>query len=133
MLSFTSSCAYVGGIAPALHAVSQVREKGDLDARLEFLGGFKFEDPGPVFDVVAWHDGNVWRAAVDTGAAGDLTNAPGLASYNIEGKFASFGKEEQLNYTLTVFDEGAVVNICATGGAHGTHVAGIIGAYRPDA
>lgn len=81
-----------------------------------------------MYDVVAWHDGCVWRAVVDTGEQGDLSTADGLAAYNVEGKFASFGKDIQLNYTLTVFDDGKVVNICADGGSHGTHVAGIIGA-----
>lgn len=71
----------------------------------------------------------MWRAAVDVGEEGNMTSTDGLAAYNVEGKYASFGKEIQLNYTLTVFEEGNIVNICADGGSHGTHVSGIIGAY----
>jgi hypothetical protein len=42
------------------------------------------EDGGRVYDVVAWHDGTEWRAAVDVDCAGDLRTADGFANFRRE-------------------------------------------------
>lgn len=50
------------------------RTKADLNARLDVLKDSlkNFSDPGPVYDCVVFHDGNVWRAVVDAKEDGDL-------------------------------------------------------------
>lgn len=50
------------------------RTKADFNARLEVLKDAmkSFSDPGPVYDCVVFHDGNVWRVAVDAKENGDL-------------------------------------------------------------
>jgi len=50
------------------------RVKADFNARLEVLKDSlkNFSDPGPVYDVVVFHDGSVWRAVVDAKEDGDL-------------------------------------------------------------
>lgn len=50
------------------------RTKADFNARLEVLKDAmkNFSDPGPVYDCVVFHDGSVWRVAVDAKENGDL-------------------------------------------------------------
>lgn len=36
-----------------------------------------------------------------------------------------------LSYAINIYDDGDVVSIVTDAGAHGTHVAGIVGAYHP--
>lgn len=50
------------------------RTKADFNARLDVLKESikNFSDPGPIYDCVVFHDGNVWRAAVDAKEDGDL-------------------------------------------------------------
>eukprot|EP00040_Diaphanoeca_grandis_P014614 m.74252 g.74252 ORF g.74252 m.74252 type:complete len:1245 (+) comp24642_c0_seq1:95-3829(+) len=119
---------------PDMAAVSptELKKKKDLNARQDYLNNFEFDDPGPIYDIVVWHDGEIWRGAVDCETNGDMSTVDGLAAFDVEHKYGSFGPIIQLNYTLSVHDDGEVVNICCDCGAHGTHVAGIIGAYRPD-
>ena len=89
-------------------------------------------DPGPLFDCVVFHDGDRWRAAVDTDEDGDLTNETLLTTYRDEPKFATFSSASLLNFTVNIFDEGNLLSIVTTCGAHGTHVAGIVAAHYPD-
>ena len=44
-----------------------LKEREDLEKQLATLKALQSsEDLGPVYDVVAFHDGSVWRAALDT-------------------------------------------------------------------
>eukprot|EP00039_Didymoeca_costata_P004104 m.71341 g.71341 ORF g.71341 m.71341 type:complete len:1235 (+) comp12238_c0_seq1:40-3744(+) len=111
----------------------ELKEKQELEAREAELAALKFNNPGPIYDVIVWHDGTNWRAAVDVTETGNLVETKGLANYSVEHEYASFGDKIQLNYCITIYEDGSVCSICVDSGAHGTHVAGIIGAYRPDA
>lgn len=48
-------------------SASDLKEREDLEKQLATLKALQSsEDLGPVYDVVAFHDGSVWRAALDT-------------------------------------------------------------------
>ncbi|GAB9472418.1 Tripeptidyl-peptidase 2 [Globisporangium polare] len=112
----------------------QLRIKKDLLARLALLDELSksYEDPGPIFDVVVFFDGEHWRAAVDANESGDFSGVRALTNYKIEHEYATFSAESQLNYALNIYDEGNTLSIVNDVGAHGTHVAGIVAAYHPD-
>lgn len=110
-------------------------EVAEAQARVDALrGASAAEDVGPTYDVVAWQDAaGVWRAAVDTSLAGDLTRAPGLTNFRAERQWATLDAESQLSYCVNLYDAGRTVCIVCDGGSHGTHVAGIVAAHNPDA
>lgn len=65
-----SDCKAAHGDAKGALPDDVQRAREELEARLLLLqeGGPEKEgvDPGPLLEVVAWHDGAVWRVAVDT-------------------------------------------------------------------
>jgi hypothetical protein len=70
---------------------------------------------------------------LDCSESGDVSNiAEPLRSFALRRQFSTFTQVDNLNYTLTFFDEGNVCSVCVDAGAHGTHVAGIVAAYHPD-
>mmetsp|Transcript_33172 Transcript_33172/g.65106 ORF Transcript_33172/g.65106 Transcript_33172/m.65106 type:complete len:1415 (+) Transcript_33172:43-4287(+) len=91
-----------------------------------------FEDPGPIYDVVVWNDGANWRAAVDKSEKGDLASSKAMTNYRIEREFDTFSGQDLCNYSVNVYDEGKVCTIVVAAGAHGTHVAGIVGGNYPN-
>lgn len=111
----------------------------EAEARLELLKkdgaatlGWADElEHGPLVDVVAWHDGSVWRAAVDTRGSGDLTSSAGLCDFKLERQWGVWDEETLLTYAINVYEEGNVVSIVTDAGSHGTHVAGIVAAHHP--
>jgi tripeptidyl-peptidase-2 len=112
----------------------ELKDKEDLKTQLEELNSYQkgYDDAGPVFDCVSFHDGEHWRAAIDTSESGDLTNAPLLTNFRKERQYATFSEVDLLNYCCNFYDEGAVLSIVADAGAHGTHVAGIVAANHPE-
>lgn len=116
------------------------KEKEKAEARLDLeeaeaaetglIAAGKADDPGPVYDCVTWFDGNRWRAVVDTTESGDLSKCVVMEDYRLERRFATL--YDLCNYTVNVWDEGRTLSICVDSGSHGTHVAGMIGAYYPD-
>lgn len=109
-------------------------ELENLEKLLEAAVSFRtnYEDPGPVYDCVVFHDGDHWRAVVDTDADGDLAEEKVLANYDIEHQYATFGDDSLLNFAVNVYNDGDLLSIVADTGMHGTHVAGIVGAYYPE-
>ena len=61
--------------------------KAELDARVKLLEGHAdaYADSGPMVHVVAWHDGDCWRAALDTSEL-----FAGIEGCEGEGKLADF-------------------------------------------
>jgi tripeptidyl-peptidase-2 len=112
--------------------VAKLRAKKDLQARLTQLQELakNYEDPGPIYDAVVFHDGNCWRAALTE--TGDFSGAQALTNFKEERQYATFSEESQLNYVLNIYDEGNTLSVVNDVGAHGTHVAGIVAAYHPD-
>jgi tripeptidyl-peptidase-2 len=84
----------------------------------------KYEDLGPVLDCVVFHDGTVWRAALDVSGGGDLSAAAALADFRHAREFARLSEEDQMNYSFKIYNDGNLLSIVVNAGAHGTHVAG---------
>jgi len=129
--------------------LSLKEQLAELEGRLECvrLAGKNYDDPGPVFDVVCWHEGQPasedvgdnereresgWWVMVDSTGTGDFTDAKPLTHYYQQKEFATFSGVDLMNYTVNIYSQGQVVSIVTTAGSHGTHVAGIIGAYEKD-
>ncbi|KAF8951102.1 tripeptidyl-peptidase II Tpp2 [Podila verticillata] len=110
------------------------RTKAEFNARLEVLKDAmkNFSDPGPVYDCVVFHDGSVWRVAVDVKENGDLRDAPLLTNYKTERQYATFSNQDKCNYSVNIYDDGNMVSIVVIAGSHGTHVAAITAANHPD-
>lgn len=132
----SNHCSDVAAAKASGAAASVVEE---AETRLELLKqngaatlGWSDElEKGPLVDVVAWHDGVVWRAAVDTRGTGDLTAAAGLCDFKRERQWGVWDDETLLTYAINVYEDGDVVSIVTDAGAHGTHVAGIVAAHHP--
>jgi tripeptidyl-peptidase-2 len=110
------------------------KERDELQARLDVLEQAQknYDDPGPMYDCVLFHDGDVWRAVIDTDEDGDLSEEAVLADYHREHEFDSFGDISQLNFSVNVYEDGRRLSLVTVSGSHGTHVAGIVAAYEPD-
>lgn len=109
-------------------------QKEDLEARVDVLTSLdkKYNDVGPAYDCIVFHDGEMWRACLDTSECGDLEKCKVLGEYSKTQEFAVLTKSDLLNYSINVHNEGntlEVVSMCST---HGTHVASIAAAYFPD-
>ncbi|CAB0004044.1 unnamed protein product [Nesidiocoris tenuis] len=108
--------------------------KEELEAQVEMLNQLekKFVDLGPVYDVVVFHDGSVWRVCLDTSESGDLASCRLLSEYSHAQEFASLVKDDYLNYSINVYNEGNITEIVSQSSYHGTHVASIAAAHFPD-
>jgi|EP01046_Picozoa_sp_COSAG06_P030162 tripeptidyl-peptidase-2 len=113
----------------------------ELNAQLAQLekAASTVEDLGPVIDAVVWHDGEAWRAVVGTSDDGDVSALEPLTNFRAERKYGTFTGENLdpagtlMNYAANIYDEGSVLSVVCDSGAHGTHVAGIVGACHEDA
>jgi len=112
----------------------QTKERDELKLRIEQLEKLQsgYDDPGPIFDCVVFHDGDVHRVAIDTDEDGDLSDEKLLTNYRREHAFGTFGDEDLMNFAVNVYEDGNLLSIVADAGAHGTHVAGIVAANFPD-
>lgn len=112
------------------------RKKNDIESKVSHLESLmnKYKDPGPILDIVSWHDGTTWRAVVVSSDEDkvNLANFKPMAAYKIEYEFSTFSQEDLMNYSLNFYDNGSIVSIVTTAGSHGTHVCGIVGAYHED-
>jgi tripeptidyl-peptidase-2 len=108
-------------------------EKKDIDARIKVLESLASdEDLGPIYDCVVFRWNKKWWAVVDTDEDGDLRDEVALTNYRDEQGYGTFGSESGMNFGVNIYDQGNLLSIVADTGNHGTHVAGIVGAYFPD-
>eukprot|EP01135_Chromosphaera_perkinsii_P003580 Nk52_evm38s248 gene=Nk52_evmTU38s248 len=91
-----------------------------------------YEDLGPVYDCIVFHDGSEWKAAVDISEEGDLSKAKLMSDYKVNQEYGTFSDIDRLNFGLKIYNEGNTLSIVTDGSCHGTHVAGIVGAYFPN-
>uniref|UniRef100_A0A2A4JXG6 Uncharacterized protein n=1 Tax=Heliothis virescens TaxID=7102 RepID=A0A2A4JXG6_HELVI len=109
--------------------------KEELEARVEVLQAAekKYNDVGPTYDCVLFHDGSVWRACIDTTESGDLASGVLLGEYSRTHEHTHLTPFDEMTVSINVHDDGntlEVVGMCST---HGTHVAAIAAGYYPDA
>ncbi|XP_068626596.1 tripeptidyl-peptidase 2 [Battus philenor] len=109
-------------------------QKEELEARVEALqtAEKKYTDVGPTYDCVLFHDGEIWRACIDTTECGDLENGLLLGEYSVTHEHAHLTPLDEMTVSINVHDDGdtlEVVGMCST---HGTHVAAIAAGYFPD-
>ena len=88
-----------------------------------------YNDPGVNIDCVVFHDGENWRSVLDVSETGDLRLLKPMTDYKTEHHYESFGGDSMMNYSVNIYDEGAILSIVTTAGSHGTHVAAIAAAY----
>jgi tripeptidyl-peptidase II len=112
----------------------QLLHRKELEARGQVLQSARdgYEDPGPIYDCVTFHDGERWHAVIDTDEDGDLRDEQRLTDFCHQRQYASFGAQSQLNFSVNIYDDGKLLSIVTVCGDHGTHVAGIVGACFPD-
>ena len=120
--------AAVASAAPDSEAAAEAEAKlAALDAAA------KEPWQGPIYDCIVFKDGSgVWRACVDTKQTGELTGLPTLCDYRLEHQYAKFSEADYMTFSVNVWQDGDVLSIVTTAGAHGTHVAGIVAAHYAD-
>ncbi|KAG1676696.1 Tripeptidyl-peptidase 2 [Nymphon striatum] len=115
-------------------SLAEKLEKEDIEERINCLNNLekKYNDQGPVYDCVVFHDGEMWRAAIDTSEDGDLESCTLLGPYCQTFEYGTLTQQDLLNYGINVYEDGNLLEIVAMSTAHGTHVASIAAAYFPE-
>lgn len=91
-----------------------------------------FEDPGPVYDCIVYHDGDRWQAVVDTTETGDMSTMEPMTDYRHSYQYKRFSDVDAMNYCVNIIDNGDILSVVTDVTPHGSHVAGIVSAYYPD-
>ncbi|MDA1114130.1 MAG: S8 family serine peptidase [Planctomycetota bacterium] len=89
-----------------------------------------FTDPGVVYDVVVFERGGKWKVVIDSDEDGDLDEETALGTFRETGDWATLGDSSNMNYAVSVADDGNLTTLLFDTHGHGTHVAGIIGSYE---
>ena len=89
----------------------------------------KFSDDGPVWDLIVFEQDGVRKIVIDNDRDGELDEEPALRSFRDTGDWATLGDEALMNYAVG-FDSETEIVIYFDAHGHGTHVAGIVGAFE---
>ncbi|XP_012543904.3 tripeptidyl-peptidase 2 isoform X2 [Bombyx mori] len=108
--------------------------KEELEARVEVLQNVekKYSDPGPTYDCVLYHDGETWRACIDTSESGDLSTGPNLGEYSVTHEHTHLTPIDEMTISINVHNEGNTLEVVGMCSSHGTHVAAIAAGYVPE-
>ncbi|XP_054787399.1 tripeptidyl-peptidase 2 isoform X2 [Prosopis cineraria] len=114
------------------------KAREDIQNRLDILRkqSESYDDKGPVIDAVVWHDGEVWRVALDTQSleddpdSGKLADFSPLTNYRTERKYGVFSKLDACSFVVNVYNDGNILSIVTDCSPHGTHVSGIATAFH---
>ncbi|KAK4306052.1 hypothetical protein Pmani_022096 [Petrolisthes manimaculis] len=108
--------------------------KEDAEARVTHLNTLekKYKDLGPAYDCVVYHDGEVWRACIDTSEKGELESGIHIGEYRLTHEWAPLTAVDRYNVSINVHNDGNVLEIVGMCSSHGTHVASIAAANFPD-
>eukprot|EP00210_Caulerpa_lentillifera_P001608 g1546.t1 len=137
----TGNLAEFNKTHPTCTEVEDQRWKTELEDRIKLLDSMmsSYTDNGPLLDCVVWHDGETWRAAIDTtdlhegeGDKGRLEDFIPLASFHEEHQFGTFSSIDACNFVCNIYKNGNLLSIVVDCSSHGTHVAGIAAAYHPE-
>ncbi|XP_015124939.1 tripeptidyl-peptidase 2 isoform X1 [Diachasma alloeum] len=106
----------------------------ELEARVEVLqnGEKRYHDAGPTYDCVVYHDGDNWRACIDTSEEGNLEAGIHLGEYYLTQNYAPLTQQDQLNISVNIHNNGNILEIVGVCASHGTHVASIAAANFPE-
>ncbi|XP_066956231.1 tripeptidyl-peptidase 2 isoform X3 [Macrobrachium rosenbergii] len=108
--------------------------KEDAESRVTQLNALekKYYDLGPAYDCVVYHDGEMWRACIDTSERGELESGIHLGEYRLCHQWSSLTEADQYNISVNVHNDGNILEIVGMCSSHGTHVASIASANFPD-
>jgi tripeptidyl-peptidase II len=115
----------------------QEAEFKSLKTELEVLEASmeSYDDAGPFYDVVVFREKEgIYRVAViseevDAEDPAAVASIPLLTDYRRERQFSQLDSRCCVNFSVNIWEDGARVELVTPSSSHGTHVAGIIGAY----
>jgi len=117
------------------------KQRAEREQRVKALGELTegYEDEGPMIHCVVWHDGSVWRAAIDTrelytegSGKGLLADFEPLTNFKDERRYGTFSALDANNFCCNIYQGGDVLSIVTDASPHGTHVAAIAAAHHPE-
>ncbi|XP_045114338.1 tripeptidyl-peptidase 2-like isoform X1 [Portunus trituberculatus] len=108
--------------------------KEDAESRVSQLNTLekKYSDLGPAYDCVVYHDGQVWRACIDTSECGHLASGVHLGEYRLTHQWSALTQNDHYTVSINVHNDGNLLEIVGMCSSHGTHVASIASANFPD-
>ncbi|KAK9889317.1 hypothetical protein WA026_004596 [Henosepilachna vigintioctopunctata] len=120
------------GDSPLSEADRMMKE--NLENTIEILNNFekKYNDVGPVYDCIIFHDGEMWKCCVDTSEIGELEYCPLLGEFSKTGDFAQLTIHCNLNFSFNIHDSGNILELVGLCSVHGTLVGAIAAANFPD-
>lgn len=129
--------------APRANTSASSTDAGEVTALSTLLsalasgGGGGGDDPGVLLDIVSFLDSaNNWCICVDTEGNGftNIASSNAIAPFSVNGEWAILDPETLQAYAFGgARANGDVISIVTDAGAHGSHVAGIVGAHHPNA
>lgn len=114
--------------------INVMLEREELKSQIDLLkdAQAKISDLGPTFDCIVFHDGEYWKACIDTTGEGRLDECTVLGNYRQCLKYGTISDRDKFNYGVNIYDDGNLLEIVGQCSNHGTHVASIAAANFPN-